>query len=120
MKYSRIFYLILICTIILLGLLSRKISGVPLFIGDILWAIMIFFGIRFIIPESDVKVVAFISIIMCYLVEISQLYRADWINAIRSTLIGRLVLGQGFLWSDIIFYTVGVAVAYKLDRFLRR
>jgi len=45
------------------------------------------------------------------MVEISQLYQVEWLNNIRSTTLGRLVLGQGFLWSDIISYTVGITIA---------
>ena len=50
-----------------------------------------------------------------YCIEISQLYQADWINAIRGTTLGALVLGHGFLWSDILCYTVGVGLAILID-----
>ena len=34
-------------------------------------------------------------------VEESQLYHASWIDSIRGTTLGALVLGHGFLWSDL-------------------
>lgn len=46
--------------------------------------------------------------------ELLQLYHAPWIEAIRQTRIGGLLLGFGFLWSDIICYAVGVMLAYLL------
>lgn len=111
MNKQRKVYFILVSVVIILGLISRQISFMPLFIGDILWAIMMFFIIRFIFIKVDIRVIFLISLMMCYMVEISQLYRAEWINTIRKTIIGRLVLGQGFLWSDIISYTIGISMA---------
>lgn len=49
-------------------------------------------------------------------IECSQLYRAPWIDAWRATTLGALVLGQGFLWSDLLCYAVGVALAAVVDR----
>lgn len=120
MKRSRIFYFGIIILVIVLGLLSRRISGIPLFLGDILWAVMMFFIIRFLFIESSVRLVALVSLVLCYLVEISQLYQADWINAIRHTLPGRLILGQGFLWTDLLAYTAGIIVAVLSEAFLSK
>ena len=110
MKSKRVKYFMLICIIIILGLVSRKISFVPLFVGDILWAIMILFIIQFLFIDIELKVLFLVSLMICYMVEISQLYQVDWLNNIRMTTPGRLVLGQGFLWSDIISYTVGITI----------
>ncbi|HHT96568.1 MAG TPA: DUF2809 domain-containing protein [Clostridiales bacterium] len=110
MKSKRVQYFMLICIIIILGLVSRKISFVPLFVGDILWAIMILFIIQFLFIDIELKVLFLVSLMICYMVEISQLYQVDWLNYIRMTTPGRLVLGQGFLWSDIISYTVGITI----------
>lgn len=111
MNKTRVIYFLLICCIIILGLISREISFVPLFIGDMLWAIMIFLMIRFIFIDTDIKVIVLVSLMVCYMVEISQLYQAEWINNIRKTVPGRLILGQGFLWSDILSYTGGIIIA---------
>jgi len=118
MKKARIIYFSLVCIVILLGLISRQLSFVPLFMGDLLWAVMIFFIIRFIFLDADVKSIVLISLMLCYAVEISQLYQADWINAIRKTLPGRLILGQGFLWTDILSYTVGIMLVSILEQLI--
>jgi len=112
---ARLIYAIVICSVILLGLASRQIGGIPLFIGDILWAVMIFFITRFLFLHTKVKTLVFLSFAICYLVEISQLYQAEWINVIRATLLGRLVLGQGFSWGDLISYSVGIAMAAWIE-----
>ena len=39
-----------------------------------------------------------------------QMVQAPWLDALRATLFGRLVLGQGFLWSDLVCYAAGIAI----------
>ena len=50
-----------------------------------------------------------------YLDELSQLYQAAWINQIRATTIGRLVLGSAFSWLDLLAYTVGVGLCNAIE-----
>jgi hypothetical protein len=98
-----------------LGLLSRRDPAIlPRFIteyaGDTLWALAAFLGIGILLPRTSTLAAAALALAVSYAVELSQLYQAPWINSIRHTLIGSLILGYGFLWSDIVCYTVGVAV----------
>ena len=116
MKKKRVVYFSLVCIVILLGLISRQLSFVPLFMGDLLWAVMMFFIVRFIFPERAPMLIVFISLTLCYAVEVSQLYQSEWINSIRQTLPGRLILGQGFLWSDIVSYTLGILLALFFEQ----
>ncbi|MGO4770323.1 DUF2809 domain-containing protein [Flavobacterium sp. W22_SRS_FK3] len=37
---------------------------------------------------------------------------------LRKTLFGRYVLGQGFLWSDILAYTLGIIIAFCSERII--
>ena len=107
---SRLIYFILIVVGILLGLSSRRIALVPAITGDVLWAIMVFLMIRFLFIRKSLKFVALISLSFCYLIEMSQLYHEPWIDRIRNTSLGALVLGHGFLWSDLLAYTLGVGL----------
>jgi len=50
-----------------------------------------------------------------FFVEISQLYHTPWIDSIRQTTLGGLVLGFGFLWTDLIWYSVGIAIGAVTD-----
>lgn len=111
---------LLIILIIILGLLYRHVAGVPLFIGDILWATMICFGFRFLFIKKPVKFVVITSLLFCYAMEFSQLYQAPWINNIRHTVIGALVLGEVFCWGDMLSYTAGVAIGVGVEFILRR
>lgn len=112
---KRLVYVGLIFLIIVLGLLSRQVAVIPLSTGDALWATMIFFIVRFFLVDARVRSVAWIALLICYLVEFSQLYQEPWINNIRQTLPGRLILGQGFLWTDLIAYAVGIFIAYLIE-----
>jgi hypothetical protein len=53
-------------------------------------------------------------------VEVSQLYHAPWIDAIRQTRLGGWVLGFGFLWSDLACYAVGIATGAVAELGLSR
>ena len=57
----------------------------------------------------------FHSLLFCYFIEVSQLYQAGWINNLRNTTIGGLILGHGFLWSDILAYSFGVTIATIIE-----
>ena len=48
-------------------------------------------------------------------VEVSQLYKAPWIDTIRRTTLGGLVLGYDFVWSDLACYAVGVGLGVVIE-----
>ncbi len=125
MKRNRPLYLVLLVLSIVLGLLSRKFNShfpemVNDYLGDAIWAMMVYIGFAFILDNRKSHQIGCISLSFCYLIEISQLYQADWINAIRHTALGGLVLGFGFLWTDILAYTMGVGLAWCTEEICRR
>ena len=50
------------------------------------------------------------GLIVCFVIEFCQLLTYDWLVQLRATLPGRMILGQGFLWSDICAYAAGVLI----------
>ena len=117
-KNNRISNFIIVVITIILGILSRKFDLIPSFIGDTLYAVMIYFGMRFIFVNCNKKIAILLALLFCYCIEFQQIYRADWIVQIRRTSIGHYILGQGFLWNDLGCYTIGVFVAYLFDSIL--
>lgn len=111
----RVKYFLLTCLIVVLGLLSRKFTFVPLWVGDVLWATMIYFILRFFLPLSSVGKITLISIIISYAIEFSQLYKAPWIDSLRHTFLGRMLLGETFLWGDLVSYTAGILIGIAID-----
>ena len=118
MVKSRISYFLLIILTIITGLLSRHYTVIPLFIGDILWALMVYFIMRFLFIRADIKTVTIYSLLFCYAIEFSQLYKAPWIDNLRHTLFGRLVLGDTFLWGDLLSYTIGILIGILVEKFV--
>lgn len=117
MNSLRLKYLLLIIVIICLGILSRKVSHIPLFIGDFLYATLIYFGLRFLFLNHKKEVIAFIGLLLCFSIELSQLIQGiEWLNSIRKTQLGHYILGEGFLWSDIIAYIFGIVISYFNDK----
>ncbi len=111
--WSRLPYVFLMILTVALGLASRKFSSqLPLFIaafaGDTLWAANVVFLARFIYPNLPIKKTAVYAAVFSLVIELSQLYQGEWILALRRTLPGALILGHGFLWSDLVCYAVGV------------
>ncbi len=115
MKNERLKYFILFLLVLILGILSRKINGIPLFIGDILYAVLIYFGFRFLIMDSKKSTSLLFSLLFCFGIEFLQLVQIEWLIAIRKTTLGHYILGQGFLWSDLLFYVIGNLTAFLID-----
>ena len=118
---KRLGYLISAGAVLLLGLGSRRFGAyLPSFVaeyaGDTLWALMVFLGISVLAPRTRMSRRAAIALATAYLVEVSQLYHAPWINSLRHTPLGGLVLGFGFLWSDLACYTAGIALGVVLEK----
>ncbi len=117
---SRINYLLAIIVTIILGLSSRKFSALlPEWIaenaGDMLWAGMVYFGFRLCFIKRGLLWAAGSGTLFSFAIEFSQLYQAEWIVALRNTVLGALVLGKGFLAVDLVRYIFGIAIAYCLD-----
>ncbi|MBX4259235.1 DUF2809 domain-containing protein [Clostridium estertheticum] len=119
-KRNRLLYAGMTIIVIGLGLYSRKMANIipnflNMYLGDALWALMVFIIFGFIFREMKTKIVAIIGISFCYLIEISQLYHASFIDNIRETTLGGLVLGDVFSWSDFLGYAIGILVGVILD-----
>lgn len=112
---SRILYALLAVAVIATGLLWR--SGlIPLppslsnYGGDALWALMVFLGFGFLLPRTSTGMIALLALAFSWGIEFSQLYQAPWIDAIRATLLGRLMLGNTFNWIDLAAYALGIGL----------
>ena len=119
----RVVYILSAIVIIFAGLASRRYrTHLPSFIGedggDVLWALMLFLAVSFVLVGRPHFQRCTISLVLACAVEVSQLYHAPWIDSIRNTTLGGLVLGFGFLWSDLVCYLFGIAAGVLADRFL--
>jgi len=109
-----------VVAVIALGLASRKFRWLlPVVLGkypgDALWALMVFLGWAFLKPQASTRFLAVVALATAFGVECSQQYQAPWLNQLRSTTIGHLVLGSTFSWIDMAAYTVGISIGAALD-----
>jgi hypothetical protein len=114
---NRLNFLLFALFLIPIGLVTRTYGNefMKLYVGDSLWGMMIYFGFRFLFPSQSLKAFWF-ALTFCYLIEFSQLYHAHWIDTIRHNRLGGLVLGFGFLWSDLVAYFVGILGGFWLEK----
>ena len=117
---KRLIYILTIVLTITAGLFvrSKKMwfsDAVNLYAGDALYAFMMYYIVCVVFIKKNIMFRAVTGLFICYTIEISQLYQADWINAIRQTLPGKLILGSGFLYSDLLAYFIGIAAATTVD-----
>ncbi|WP_345953900.1 DUF2809 domain-containing protein [Mucilaginibacter sp. PAMB04168] len=115
MSKSRWVVLSAVFIVIIAGLASRKVAFIPLWVGDTLWALMVYLMVRFLFMERSIGKVALISLAFSFAIEFSQLYQAEWINRVRNTVPGHLILGRGFLWGDLLAYIPGVLLGLFID-----
>ncbi|WP_333809124.1 ribosomal maturation YjgA family protein [Flavobacterium sp.] len=115
MKSNRLNYFIIILLVMILGILSRKVTIIPLFIGDVLYAVLTYFGFRFLIIKSEKSTSLLFSLLFCFGIEFLQLVQIEWLIAIRKTTLGHYILGQGFLWLDLLCYVIGTLLAFLID-----
>ncbi len=117
---KRIFYLICITIAILIGLASRRYGAyltefAAIHTGDMIWAMMVYFGFRFLLVNKNLFIALLLSFLFSFSIEFSQLYQSGWLNQIRDTLLGGLILGKGFLFVDLIRYSIGIFCAIFID-----
>jgi len=111
--------------VVALGLASRHYAtGLPWWVGadvgDGHWALMLYLLLGVIARGLKPWRLAVLTLAVSYGVELSQLYHAPWIDAVRYTRLGGLALGYGFLWSDLACYTAGIATGCGAELFIWR
>ena len=124
-RRSRTTLVVLAAATIALGLATRRFpNAFPAFIaqygGDALWAMLVYWLLAVIWPRSAPTRLALWAFAISLLDELSQLIDWHWLQSLRGTQLGALVLGQGFLWSDLVCYAVGVSLAFVIDVAIRR
>jgi len=117
---DRRWYVLAALATVMLGLTSR--TGHNLFPqalgkypGDVFWALLVFLILAIVKPAWSTRRLAILAFGISCLDEVSQLYQAPWINSIRATAFGHIVLGSSFSWLDILAYAVGIGLGVCID-----
>lgn len=120
MRATRLHYLAFAVATMLVGL-GWHASPIPNralhdIIGDVLWAMMMAWLIAAAVPTLSVRAAATVALLVCYVVEFSQLLHTPALGALRGTTIGALVLGTGFDPRDLVAYAAGVTIVALMRR----
>lgn len=70
-------------------------------------------------PDLRPSIAAAAALTFTCAVESLQLWHPAWLDALRRTLPGRLVLGSTFAWSDFPPYFLGAGIAWLLLKAMR-
>ena len=125
MLKRRMIYSVLFLVTIPIGLATRKkpewfYEPIAKYGGDILWTSLFFFLFRIIFPTKKLVTILCYTYALAVSIEISQLYHANWIDDIRRTFLGKMILGFGFLWSDLICYAIGALLGWVLATLIEK
>ena len=117
---STIIYLGIIIIAAIAGIESRNYpdyipAPISKYFGDTMWAFALFFLLCIFFPEKSVLSRVLITLVISTFIELSQLFHSGWIDAIRNTTIGGLILGYGFHWADILCYFTGAILAVAVE-----
>lgn len=117
---SRAWLLVALLATIGTGLASRRFpelapSALGKYPGDALWALAVFWGYALVMPRARTLRLAASALATAWAVEFLQLYHPAWLEALRATVAGRLMLGSTFHVPDLAAYAVGVAAGCLLD-----
>lgn len=96
--------------VVALGLLSRRFPLPGLLAehtGDALYTVAAFLLCAAVFPAAGSASLALGAFAWSALVEAAQLWTWPWLQDLRSTTAGALLLGQGFQWADLAAYGVG-------------
>lgn len=120
----RVRYLIFALATIAVGLMvhirgSFLAAGLRDILGDALWAMMIVWWTGVAAPRLPLRTRALVAFAICVAVELSQRFHTPFLDTLRSTQLGQLVLGSGYDSRDLMSYAAGVVVAVVIDRLYR-
>jgi hypothetical protein len=117
---NRVAYASLVGIAIVFGLASRKFAWLlPALLhknlGDLLWAVMVFFLFGLLFPRLSTLRVAGLAAIFSLGIEVGKFYHAPWLDTMRATTLGRLIFGYTFSWSNLVCYLIGIGIGVVLE-----
>ncbi len=87
--------------------LSPELEGLRNWIGNLAYECFWVLFVIFFLPQISPLRAAIAVCLASFAIEVSQLWQPNWLQALRATLLGRLVLGNSFYWADFPQYVAG-------------
>jgi hypothetical protein len=118
----RLIFFVNLLAIVPLGYIVRFSHILPEYFhdagGSIAYEIFWILLVLFIYPLANRRSTAIWVCLGSCAIELLQLYQPPWLQSLRATLPGRLVLGTSFAWSDFPAYFVGSYLGWLWVRWL--
>ena len=125
MMQQRIRALAVVVAVIPIGLLARSMrSGadtstvggfLAAYTGDTLWPVMFYFIARFLFPAAKFGSLLAFAVSLTLGIEFLQLWQPGTLQWLRTKPVIGFILGNTFLWSDVICCLVGSMIAVLID-----
>ena len=122
---KRLLAVLVVMVVIPIGLFARShragadSSSLPGFLatylGDTLWPIMFYFAARFCFPNARVVSILLFVLALTLTLEFSQLWKSPLLVYLRAKPGIGFVLGNSFVWSDVVCCLVGSLLAMAFD-----
>lgn len=117
MPRSRTWLALVAVLVVLAGLATRSSYATGLvgeYGGDVLYAVLIVDLVLLVVPDLARARAGLTALSICFVIETSQLVAV--LDPVREYRLAALVLGRGFLWTDLVCYALGVLVALAVDQ----
>ena len=85
------------------------------YIGDLLVVILLYCMVKSVI-SSKVLPTALGVLLFAYAVEISQYFDMVNLLGLGKYKIARIIIGTTFSWSDMLLYTIGIAIVLLIEK----
>lgn len=76
---------------------------------EILWCLFFFW---FFPRKNAIAPISISVFIVTCALEVLQLWKTPFLDALRSNIVGRLLLGTTFVWSDFFYYAIGCLIGW--------
>lgn len=117
---NRAVYAAVLLGVIALGLASRHPGLLPWplakWSGSILWAAMIYLLISIAAPGAARNIRLIVALAIAVALEFSRLYPVAWLDEVRRSTAGTLLLGRIFSPWNLLAYAIGIGAAGLADR----
>jgi len=117
---KRTWYLLAFVATIVAGLISRRFpqilpAAAGKYPGDALWSLMVFCGMGAIFRNASSLKLGLGALGFSFGIEVLKLCQAPWLVSVRHTVLGHLILGQVFLWQNLVAYTIGILTGLVIE-----
>ena len=122
-EMNRKAFLWILILLIPIGLSTKFYRGVfedwvHLYAGDIFYPMFWYVLLRMLWGNTSRFWCAVLVLSFCTLIEVSQLWKPSFLQVLRQTFVGAVILGSGFDWLDLVYYVAGIGLAVGIEQWI--